>query len=72
MIQHKAGLAMNQENLFNAIDSILPNIIHSIAPSLIDKDVDGQLKHIPGLGFIVVILLVLLVGLISSSFAVKK
>jgi uncharacterized membrane protein len=58
--------------LFNSIDGILPNIIHSVAPTLIDKDVDGQLKHIPGLGFIVVIALVLFVGWISSSFIVKR
>ncbi|RTL50005.1 MAG: DUF502 domain-containing protein [Sphingobacteriales bacterium] len=59
-------------SLFNFIDGILPNIIHSIFPSLIKVDTDGSLKRIPGVGFIVVLTLVLLVGRISSSFIFSK
>jgi uncharacterized membrane protein len=59
-------------SLFHFVDGILPNIIHSISPDLIGIDSNGNLKSIPGMGFIVVILLVLLVGWISSSFVVKK
>ncbi len=59
-------------SLFNFVDGILPNIAHSIFPDWIEKDVNGNLKHMPGLGFIIVILFVLFVGRISSSFVVKK
>ena len=59
-------------SLFHFVDGILPNIIHSLFPDLIKIDANGNLKSIPGMGFIVVILLVLLVGWISSSFVVKK
>jgi uncharacterized membrane protein len=48
--------------VFNTIDSILPNILHYLFPNLIEP------VHIPGLGFILAILLVLLVGKLSSSF----
>jgi len=58
--------------LFNSIDSIMPNLIHRFFPSLIGVDADGTPKRIPGLGFIVVILLVLLVGFVSSSFVVSR
>ncbi len=59
-------------SLFSWIDSILPNFIHRLFPRLIELDQDGSLKRIPGLGFVVVILVVLLVGYISSSFIVSK
>ena len=59
-------------SLFSWIDSILPNLIHKLFPNLLGVDENGELKHIPGLGFIVVIILVLLVGYISSSFVVSK
>ena len=57
---------------FNLIDSILPNLLHKFFPSLIGTDSDGTPHRIPGLGFIVVVLLVLLVGYISTSFVVKS
>ncbi len=59
-------------SLFNLVDDILPNIIHSIAPSLIKKDLEGNLIKMPGLGFLVVISVVLLVGWLSSLFAVGR
>jgi len=54
--------------LFNFVDDILPNIIHVIAPTYLTKDAQGNLNKIPGLGFIVVIAMVLFVGWISSLF----
>ncbi len=55
-------------SLFNFIDSILPNLVHKIFPNVVGTYEDGTPKRIPGLGFIVVILVVLLVGYVSSSF----
>ncbi|HEY6977097.1 MAG TPA: DUF502 domain-containing protein, partial [Chitinophagaceae bacterium] len=45
---------------------ILPNILHYLFPNLIEP------AHIPGLGFILAILLVLLVGKLSSSFFLSR
>jgi len=59
-------------SLFSWIDNILPNLIHKLFPNWLSVDQDGIPKRIPGLGFIVVIILVLLVGYISSSFIVGK
>ena len=59
-------------SLFNLVDGILPNIVHSIAPSLIKKDLEGNLIKLPGLGFVVVISLVFIVGWLSSLFAVGR
>ncbi|HLK31290.1 MAG TPA: DUF502 domain-containing protein [Puia sp.] len=59
-------------SLFDWIDSILPNLIHKIAPNWLGVDEYGSPKRIPGLGFMVVVIIVLLVGYISSSFIVSK
>jgi len=59
-------------SLFNWIDGILPNLIHSLFPNCLGVDESGSPKRIPGLGFIVVIVIVLLVGYISSSFIVSR
>ena len=48
--------------LFTTIDSILPNLMRHLFPNLQEP------VRIPGLGFIVVIIIVLLVGKLSSSF----
>ena len=56
---------------FNFVDSILPNVVHSFVPNLME-DKQGNIRRIPGLGFLVVILLVLMVGYISSSFLFSK
>lgn len=58
--------------LFNFIDSILPDLIERIFPHLMGTDAQGNSKKIPGLGFILVILVVILVGYISSSFIVSR
>ncbi len=59
-------------NLFNWIDGILPNLVHNLFPSMIGTDETGSPKRIPGLGFVVVILIVLMIGYISSSFIVSR
>jgi uncharacterized membrane protein len=58
--------------LFSFVDGILPNIIHVFAPGLLEKDATGNFNKVPGLGFIVVIVLVLFVGWISSLFVVGR
>ncbi len=58
--------------LFNFVDGILPNILHNLAPDFLPMDAKGNIEKIPGLGFIVVIALVLFVGWISSLFVVGR
>ena len=58
--------------LFHWIDQILPNLIHSLFPKLLGVDESGNPKLIPGIGFIVVILIVLGVGYVSGTFIVTK
>jgi len=58
--------------LFTWIDGILPNLVHSVAPSLISIDQFGSPNRIPGLGFIVFIGIALFVGYISPSFIVSR
>ena len=58
--------------LFNAVDNILPSILHSIVPSFVGIDSEGNLKKIPGLGFVVVLLFVLIMGWVSSTFVFGK
>jgi len=59
-------------SLFNYIDNILPSFIHAISPVTIEVDENGNLRKIPGLGFLVVIAIVIVVGWISSSYIVSK
>jgi uncharacterized membrane protein len=58
--------------LFRWIDGFLPNLINSLFPDLLEKDAAGNLRSLPGLGFVVVVVLVLLVGWISSLFVVGR
>ena len=58
-------------SVFSFIDGILPNMIHAFVPKLME-DAQGNIRSIPGVGFVVVILLVLFVGYISSSFIFGK
>ncbi|HEX4851841.1 MAG TPA: DUF502 domain-containing protein [Puia sp.] len=59
-------------SLFNWIDSILPNLIHNLFPKFIGLDEYGNPKRFPGLGFAIVIVVVLIVGYVSSSFIVSR
>lgn len=56
---------------FNFIDSILPNFVHSLFPEQM-VDAQGNIRRIPGVGFLIVLALVLLVGYISSNFLFGK
>lgn len=53
---------------FNFVDDLLPNLINKIFPSWIKEDENGNVKKIPGLGFVVVISFVIFVGWVSSNF----
>jgi uncharacterized membrane protein len=57
---------------FQWVDSILPNLVHFMAPKLMGTDELGNPKRIPGLGFIVFIAIALIVGYISPSFIVSR
>ncbi len=59
-------------SLFQLVDGILPNILNVVAPSLIQENAEQKLIKIPGLGFMVVIALVLIVGWFSSIFAINR
>lgn len=59
-------------SLFNMVDSILPNMLHGIFPNWIKKDVDGNIDRIPGLGFLVEVIIVLIVGWLSNLFIINK
>ena len=59
-------------SLFNLIDDILPNLLQVLFPDLVKLNPQGYPEKIPGLGFLVVVVIVLLVGYISSSFIVSK
>jgi uncharacterized membrane protein len=58
--------------LFNFIDNILPSLIGYFNANLLGSDAAGNPKKIPGLGFILVTLIVILVGYISSSYVISK
>ena len=53
---------------FNFVDDLLPNLINKLFPSWIKEDANGNVKKIPGLGFVVGIAFVIFVGWISSNF----
>ncbi len=59
-------------SLFNFVDNILPTIIEHIAPNLLKNDETGQPVKIPGIGFVLVVLIVIGVGYVSSSFVVGR
>jgi len=59
-------------SLFIFIDNILPNFVNFIFPGFASIGSQGELRKIPGIGFIVVIALVVLVGWVSSSFVVGR
>lgn len=57
--------------LFNFIDNILPAALEKIFPNWI-TDEHGNPLRIPGIGFIILLLTVVFVGYISSSFVVGR
>jgi len=58
-------------SLFNWVDNFLPNILNSLFPIRF-ASVNGQIPKVTGLGFVVVISLVLLVGWLSSLYFMEK
>lgn len=58
--------------LFRTVDNILPNIIGSVFPGMLQRDAEGAFRTIPGVGFVVVILIVVVVGWLSSLFFVER
>ncbi len=58
--------------LFRWVDGFLPNLVDSLFPNLLGKDAAGNVSRMPGLGFIVVVSLVLFVGWVSSLFVVGR
>ena len=58
--------------LFNLIDNILPSLIALFVPDILGTDAAGHPKKIPGLGFVLVTLVVITVGYVSSSFIVSR
>lgn len=58
--------------LFNFIDNIVPNVLDTVFPHWIGTDPQGNPKKIPGIGFVIVVLSVIAVGYISSSFIVGR
>ena len=59
-------------SLFNFVDGILPNLLRTLFPNLVKMDAQGNPQEIPGLGFLTVIIIVFLVGYLSSNFFVSK
>ncbi|MFM9908911.1 MAG: DUF502 domain-containing protein [Chitinophagaceae bacterium] len=59
-------------SLFNFIDGILPGLLEKLAPNLIPNDSDGKPIQLPGVGFLLVLLIIIGVGYISSSFIVGR
>ncbi len=58
--------------LFNWVDSILPDLVANTFPQLLKTDEKGNVRTIPGVGFVLVILIVIGVGYVSSSFIVSR
>ncbi len=59
-------------SLFNFIDGILPGLLEKLAPNLIPNDSNGKPIQLPGVGFLLVLLIIIGVGYISSSFIVGR
>src|SRR4051812_27370917 len=57
--------------LFNLVDNILPDLLYHLFPRLMTEP-DGSIRTIPGVGFLLVVVLVTLIGWISSSFMVSR
>ena len=58
-------------SLFNWVDNFLPNLLNVLFP-LQFAAVNGQIPKVTGLGFLVALLLVLVVGWLSSLFFVER
>jgi len=59
-------------SLFNFVDDILPNVLRVLVPDMVRLDAQGNPAKIPGLGFLTVVLIVLIVGYLSSLFFISR
>jgi uncharacterized membrane protein len=59
-------------SLFVYIDNILPNFFNALFPGIWGTNEEGQFRKIPGVGFVLVIVFVVVVGWVSSSFVVAR
>ncbi|TDH26185.1 DUF502 domain-containing protein [Segetibacter sp. 3557_3] len=59
-------------SLFGYVDNLLPNLLYRLFPGLFGLDDSGRPYKIPGLGFVLVVVIVITVGYISSSYIVGK
>jgi len=59
-------------SLFVFVDNILPSIIQKVFPFYYKVDPDGTVHKIPGVGFVVMFILIVVVGWFSTSFFVGK
>ena len=59
-------------SLFNFVDDILPNVLRVLVPDMIKLDAQGNPAKIPGLGFLTVVFIVLVVGYLSSFILVSR
>ena len=59
-------------SLFNFVDNILPDLVENLSPGLLPKDAQGEPIKIPGAGSVLVLIIVVGVGYISTSFIVSR
>lgn len=59
-------------SLFQFIDGILPNLIGTLFPSMVSDQSTGISHRYPGLGFLLVFILVIAVGYVSSLFLFSR
>ena len=57
--------------LFNLVDNFLPDMLHNVFPNAMTAS-NGTLRRVPGLGFLLVVVLVTFIGRVSSSFIVSR
>ena len=57
--------------LFTLVDNLLPNIVSNFLPSF-SLNPDKPFKRIPGIGFVITIVLLVLVGRLSSFFIIGR
>ncbi len=56
--------------LFTTVDDILPNIVHQIFPH--NPNIEKKIITIPGINFLIVVILFILIGWLSSLFFVSR
>lgn len=57
--------------LFSTVDNILPNILSHILPTVFNDGPQG-IRRIPGLGFLVALVLLIVIGRLSSVFFISR